>query len=58
MNKSTHAITLAQLLENDSESKAYFDSLPEFIRETLMQSKGLISDAAELKSCAENIRAK
>lgn len=46
---------LAQLLENDHEARSYFDTLPEFVRETLMQSKGDISDLDELKNCAQNL---
>lgn len=50
-----HTKNLTQLLDNDNEARSYFDALPEFVRETLMQSKGDISDLSELKSCAQNL---
>lgn len=46
---------LTQLLESNTEARSYFDTLPEFVRETLMQSKGDISDLSELKNCAQNL---
>ncbi|MDD6396237.1 MAG: hypothetical protein PUB37_08695 [Firmicutes bacterium] len=50
-----HTKNLTQLLDNDNEARSYFDALPEFVRETLMQSKGDISEISELKSCAQNL---
>ncbi|MGN0473685.1 MAG: hypothetical protein ACI4IJ_01215 [Acutalibacteraceae bacterium] len=50
-----HTKNLTQLLDNDNEARSYFDALPEFVRETLMQSKGDISEISELKNCAQNL---
>lgn len=55
MNEKMPTKNLAQLLESNHEARSYFDTLPEFVRETIMQSKGDISDLNELKSCAQNI---
>lgn len=55
MNNNMSIKSLSQLLENNVDAKNYFDTLPEFVRETLMQTKGDISDISELKNCAQNI---
>lgn len=55
MNNNMSIKSLSQLLENNVDAKNYFDTLPEFVRETLMQTKGDISDMSELKNCAQNI---
>ena len=41
--------------ENDPTIKQYFDSLPPFIQETIMQSGVRIESAEQLKACAEKI---
>ncbi len=46
---------LTELLESNNEARNYFDTLPEFVRETLMQTKGDITQFDELKSCAQNL---
>lgn len=55
MSNNTSQKSLSQFLESNDETKNYFDTLPEFVRETLMQAKGDITDVEELKSCAQNI---
>lgn len=55
MSNNTSQKSLSQFLESNDEAKNYFDTLPEFVRETLMQAKGDITDVEELKSCAQNI---
>ncbi len=46
---------LSELLEDNGEARSYFNTLPEFVRETLMLTKGNITGIDELKSCAANI---
>lgn len=41
--------------ENDPTIKQYFDSLPPFIQETILQSGVRIESAEQLKACAEKI---
>lgn len=55
MSKNTSQKSLSKFLENNHEAKSYFDTLPEFVRETLMQSKNDICSMEELKNCAQNI---
>lgn len=55
MSNNTSQKSLSQFLESNDEAKNYFDTLPEFVRETLMQAKGDITNVEELKSCAQNI---
>lgn len=55
MSSNTSHKSLSQFLENNYEARNYFDTLPEFVRETLMQAKGDITDVEELKRCAQNI---
>lgn len=46
---------MKELLKENPEFKAYFDSLPKLIQETLMQSSNLGKSEQELRSIAENL---
>lgn len=41
--------------ETNPEAKAYFDSLPLFVQESIMQSGANFNDIDQLKQCAQNL---
>ncbi len=46
---------MKELLNENPEFKAYFDSLPKFVQETLTQSTNFGKSEEELRSMAENL---
>lgn len=46
---------MKELLRENPEFKEYFDSLPKFVQETLMQSSGIGKTEEELRAIAENL---
>ena len=46
---------MKELLRENPDFREYFDSLPKFVQETLMQSSGIGKTEEELRSIAENL---
>ena len=41
--------------QKDPQAKAYFDFLPAFVQESIMQSGVNFNDITELRKCAQNL---
>ena len=46
---------MKELLRDNPDFREYFESLPKFVQETLMQSSGIGKSEEELRSIAENL---
>ncbi len=47
--------SLNEVLENESDAKNYFDSLPDYVREQISQRSGGVNSFESLKDYAENL---
>lgn len=50
----TNQDSLISVLENNQEMNMFFHTLPQSVRETMIQSGVKVKDMDELKKCAQN----
>ncbi|MCI9413779.1 MAG: hypothetical protein HFJ79_01185 [Clostridiales bacterium] len=57
-NPNQNCTDLNDLLQSNPQAKAYFQSLPAYIQETMHQSGATLQCESDLRSCAENMMKK